>query len=506
MGIMADINPCTVPLLETDLPQYDVVPDGALYLNELEGPVLQCFVSRYVNTDDPTIRRVFLGVMKNSLWESIRSLLATYPKDPKLDDRLALIKQTEFPQKEWTVGMEGNSESTIDNETTVEDGSPKRLDKNVVSSTAIGNFSFRTPVFQDWRASLGLSLHGLRNSEMQDTGTAQKEYTYFGHKLGASTGLRRADDSRTIGFSGSWDQRYDVSPDQLKQARSGSGAVMLRSKHYSLGGSANYSDSQNEAPPLSTGYLTQQTQSLTGQAEATARRASLGGILVYSYGNTDTTDHYSHDVSYGQSASLLAQYTRGNSAFRAGMGGGWTSGEFTLFNDPTLVRFEAGNVRWSLLAKHPLTPSVTVSGAANFRMNRSNGTFVGWYPSWDNTVAAGYSGKQLSLEFALLYEGYRIDLNQARDKNYLFTSVAASYRPWKSIKIKLSGEAKDSDVTGYKPVGNRNIKLKGSLGYTPNDYLWVGVYGGYYMGKYHFTGNNGDYNGAWLGGGASFYY
>ncbi len=54
---------CNQPLLQSDIEYYDTTPDGVLSLNEFDDSKLDCFVDRYVQTENQEIRDSFIEVM-----------------------------------------------------------------------------------------------------------------------------------------------------------------------------------------------------------------------------------------------------------------------------------------------------------------------------------------------------------------------------------------------------------------------------------------------------------
>lgn len=505
--------PCNVPLRQSDLQHYDVVPDDKLFLSELDQGRRSCFVSRYTHTDDKEVRIYFLKRLQYSLWEAIRDELATHPPisaDKQFNDRMKRIVDYEFTNQSLRLSLETEVQRTGDREDTTADGKTYSFRKHENQVYGSGWASLKIPLSTAWRLSSDMALRGKRSSEVQeeisDGRVTLADYDFFGHKSEGSLSVLRLDEKAKWNLSGTWDRYYSPSPDHLESHIDASSGLEWRSDDLSLKASGSYLRERYAPPPMSSGYLQKRRDSANGYAESTMRMGAWEAVLAYSYTDDENRDHSYEEKTEAHSGSLLAQYTRNATYLRVGLGGGTWNGKqfFVVDAHPTLL--DGRELHVSLSGKYQISEFLGLIGSAKINANKSAETFVGWYPSWMGKLTSELSIAHFSAMITYAYRGHRIDLDKSQQKDRHEFSLEAVYRPRDFLKIKVTSVVKYSDVRGYKSSDSTNGNLGVSASYNPVKFLWLWLYGGGYVADYHYSGGSSVYSGNWIGGGASLDY
>lgn len=112
----------------------------------------------------------------------------------------------------------------------------------------------------------------------------------------------------------------------------------------------------------------------------------------------------------------------------------------------TALSIDNGSFVTSALLTMSFANGVSLTTSGDVSANRSDGTFIGWYPSWASEMLLSYYQPQWDLSGSLRYTGQDIDLNEVQGQHAVTASLAAGVRPsdhlsFSVFAIQLSGFA-----------------------------------------------------------------
>ncbi|MBI2346538.1 MAG: hypothetical protein HYV03_06615 [Deltaproteobacteria bacterium] len=510
------------PLLSTDFNAYDTVPDGRLYLADFEQNGhfdtgrFDELVSRYIATDDRTVRGEFRNRMEYPVWKRVADEIGARAQsngtDHILVQRMSYILKNEFPNRKISGSVE--SESEYNGET--ENGDNYVVAKTTRATSVSGNLYWKQPLHGRLLYTLYGTLKGIENQQGQERiveGHRQRdEAHYFGNEITADTGLRTSQsDAFKLSFGGNHRQFYNPPSDHLQDALSiyGTGElrdIKLTHNPLSLKANASHARETYTAPPPESGLRTKGSTIQTGSAEATYRLSSVGMVLYSDVSESHVAESYGSDDSMAWSAAALLQYTWDENHVQGGIGyGGW-SGTYTNFDDEDPVAYRGKDVHGRGGAQVKVNDHFSVGGSAKVKANESEGTFQGWYPSWNASVNVQHTPRRWTNALTATYFGHRINLNNTQEQHGVEGSLSATYRPVDWLKMRIEPSSSYRSTGGYKGSILQKAKLGSSAAYnfTQWDPLWLWVYGGgYYFSFHDDTGHAVGGSGWWAGGGLS---
>ena len=510
------------PLVSNERGSYDTIPDGKLYLADFEVDGIfdtkkfEEFVQRYIVTDDRSVRGDFNGMMQYPVWKKvadrIRAIAAAGIGDPALRERVVSILKNEFPAREVSGGVE--TEGTYEWEE--ENNADYELVKGTWSSYATGSVNWRQPVGRTLLLSAGGTLKGTLDRQTQvqrfEGMSMRDETTFFGSEANASAGLRtRESDDFKLSLGGNNQQYYDPPPDHLMESWSFSGSgevrkIRLGNNPLSATASGSYATARYTDPPPESGFLTQESRTTSGATEFTYRFSQLGLVLDSDISDTHAIGSYTMTDSFAWSTATLLQRTWNADYARAGVGYGQDEGEYTTVGSDEPVEFQNRDVHGRASGFVKFKDRFSAEGSAKVGANDTQGTFNGWYPSWNGSLSLQWTPPRWTNVLTASYSGQRIDLNEYQQKHGVDGSLSITFRPRDWFKVGVTPSGSVSSTDGYQASDSTSAKIKVNMAYnfTPWDRLWFWAFSGTYVSRYHNAEDiriNGS--GWWVGAGAS---
>lgn len=226
---------CNQPLLQSDIEYYDTTPDGVLSLNEFDDSKLNCFVDRYVQTENQEIRDSFIEVMSKPLWIRMRAEVGNRAKNEELgevlNERLSHMLSYEFPDSivkgkavvDYAYRADG-TESDLGGLSYI-----MRNRSHMLFGT--GTLQIRKPFRRKWSLHSDISVTGRSHDEEQFQSIMgnndRSHYQYGSMMLDGVVDLFTRDDRQRYSVGGSYDRYFDTSPDHLRESGSASGEVQV---------------------------------------------------------------------------------------------------------------------------------------------------------------------------------------------------------------------------------------------------------------------------------------
>lgn len=513
---------CTIPLTEGDFGFYDSVPDDRLFANELTDEKLDCFVQRYLQTDDRGIRSSFRKRMENSVWEECQTRLEALQKqndlEPILKERLETILEYEFPPEPLQAGNEVEWEHMTDEERDDAKESNYSLLKAQDTLRGSGWLILRLPFNKDWKLNATLQLDGRQHWQEQQERTPENststEESFKSFQVIPNATLLTRDDSFQWNAQGFWNQFINPPIDHLRRARLLESSLNLRDiplwgNTLTVAAKGKYNDTVSEPPPPQSDFFQQRDKIETVSGEATYRFSSFGIVTEADFSRIDSASHYSIDDTGSLSGSLLAQYTSDKDYIRGGFGFGQWSGATRFLGSPEATQFEGQEFHSQISGQWRLHKNLRLEALGNFQMNESDGDIVGWYPSWRGESKLVFSPKHWTATLSTIYKGHHIDLNEQQDRLRLENELEMAYRPSDHWILKLIPKVTVAKIDDFENMEQLSWNLRGLIAHNPASWkdLWLWVYGGRYTYDYSdFRNNQFTGEGWWAGAGASLDY
>lgn len=486
------------PLISADFNLYDTTPDGRLFLGDFardghfDEELFTDFVLRYIHTDDQSVRATFRGSMKYPLWKKVQKRIQKIAKeksdDKTLRERLDTILNIEFPDRKIGGGFftEYNLDKT---EETQEGMSSYHVQKTTHTSKTGGSIGFEYP-FRRWLYSLNGSASGTvnRQNQIQRAGdqTLTEDSQFYGSSLYAGTGLRtREDDSMNLNFSSNTTRFFNPPSDHERVSTnlSGSGEIrdlQLAGKPLSARADLNYYTKSYTSPPQASGFYEKKNDSKSLDTELTYQFSKLGLVMNGAASLSDYSEHYSIGDSFHWGVDTLLQYTMGPSYVRGGVGYGTTKGKYLSYRNDEPVIYQEKEVNGKVNTKLRIKKEWSLNASASAQGNDSEGTFMGWYPSWSADVTLLHAPRSWTNSVSVNYGGSYIDLNEFQQSNSLSSSLNLIYRPSDRLKFNFSPGASFSKTEGFHASESKSANVSGGFDFNPSFWkrLWIGPNGG----------------------------
>ncbi len=464
------------PLVSSDFPMFDVVPDGVLHSAELDEGKLRLFVERYVFTENKNVRDEFRNGMSEDLWSAVRDGIKTYRDSNDMESgvakRVKYILEFEFPDSPLSATASAGFEHWERS-----DGSDQYfLKKRQEHSFGGASLTLRMPVSSYWLLYSKADVTGGNIYEVQtvDDGTVEnsKDYNFQSTTPSLLATLTSCDDKYNVSLNVSRNQYFNPPPDGLKdqtlfvaslQARE----IPMLGNPASLTGQFNYLGSEFSTPPEGSPAFQRSTDSKTGNAELTYKLPDFGIVTSYSYEDSKSVEQYSKKKSGKHSLTLLTQLTMDESYLRFGGGGGVWDGSTLFSGEPQVTDNAGGEAHEEVKGQWVISELVRLMGEAGLKQNRSEGTFNGWYPSWSTSLGLSLTPKHFDINLQAQYTGSNIDLNEKQGSSSFYGAISVTCAPNDDWTFTLLPAYAYTKVKGYQAYDAEGLYLDASAAYKP---------------------------------------
>ena len=488
-NINTSVGSCAIPLLDSDIQMYDITPDNELRDDEFTQESLDCLAQRYINTRDRDVRSAFRNAMASALKDEVRQRIKALTGEPNLNDtirdRIEYILRHEFPNQTLTYGVETDMAFDGERERNVSEGSDYSSETSAYSVNCDGTLNLRFPIANGTFQDVAL-IRGRINQDSRVDSISSQIYTYPSHRIQNNFEFYSQDGNYSTTLNIDWDHYYNPPPDHLIDQKGFTGSLDFQNlfdENLSLSLYVDNLREENTAPPAESGTLTNSDNYTEFDTELTYHLEDFGFVSDYSYYIDEHTSDFEISDTTSHKLSLLGQYTADDGYIRLGLGFGQSDNEESYRDGSQETRHDYGvylrtNGKWQLF------DNLGLLGSAEVYANRTEGTFVGWYPSWNTSLTVELTIGELSLDISSSYSGWTISLNEDQDKYSISGNFSIDYRPWEWAKINAYISINNKEVAGLNASDSESIEGDWSLSINPADNFWVSLYAGVYSELY----------------------
>ncbi|EKD51822.1 MAG: hypothetical protein ACD_62C00171G0003 [uncultured bacterium] len=506
------------PLTDAEFNQFEITPDGVIYLDELATKQLvDEFISRFVKTSVPSTIDLYVGGMSLSLVLKTREALLALQDNPELMSGLTDEDKKRIDhwlENEFAInGVYANFSAGYEYSTNEESGHYELVDgQNSIYEmlSAQGETSHTPWVYGSasgehtgplWKHnwSMGQMFAGSWSNQYQDVeyivddvALPQDPYRekddtkIFKTKAGVS--FERTDDKGDFSAGGYYkyylEPMADSKQDELSAQLNGQ-INKIRGSGLSCEGGASFFQNQYTEPNV----VDQQARSgrtFTANLEPSLQLVDRFGLVMEAQAERgDSTSYYSTDKRTDVSVSLLGQIAlnkkekaeaetaqdKPQANLRVGAGGSYQANDTERTDRPEEVITQEGDAyaegSFSLAG-----PKIGLKIYTDGRLNFSYGSLVGIYPSSYQRISLTYTPKKGSLGFGVSHFGYRWTLD------YIHLPGAEAY--FEEGEYSKTSHAISASVDGkVAPKDFLELNASGSVGRTLQQGAWAYEYMSY---------------------------
>lgn len=447
---------CNKPFIINDFASFDKVADGRLYLSEVDYEQLDCIVDHLIHTKDQEVRDEFLSMVQNDLWEAIREELIARKKDGDLpediQERVKYLLGTDYSKHKLIYSVGPEYEYDTFSLSASQGGDDYRFFVQEHLLALHGKIDGRFDV-NDWKLAPFIYVAGNQFWTFQDEGFASSSESisdnYRGFWGGAAFNALKRDESISLSAQVMGSYFHKPPPGLLKTYLEAGGDVNFQGiGKTALSANASVYYNQFDLAPISEELLDPEYEVLAVDSEISYMFKKAGLLLKYTHEYEDAVREMISQETNSDSGSLLAHIAIKNGFIRIGAGGGYWNEKGKLIDGESHRSNGAevhgdAKLQWSPVAPLSLVLSSSVYG------NRSEGTFVGWFPSAVGKLDANLALGDLLLNVGGEVEGFHRDLNlyQKMIKYSVHTNIG--YAPEDYFNASLGFEYTKIDQDGH---------------------------------------------------------